>query len=90
MIKICVTLRINDTTDEDLFIETTGYNTNHPYKNADLIIYCNSFAPKDSNPTKSPSFKKTLKEYHWPSSKIKPCPKPIAQWLQPFLEEHEL
>ena len=55
-----------------------------------VVGYCNSFAPKDGNPTQSPSFKKTLKEYHWPSSKIKPCPKPMAQWLESFLEEHEL
>ena len=60
MIKKYVTLRINNTTDEDLIIETTGYNINYRYKNADLIIYCNSFPPKDGNPTKSPSFKKTL------------------------------
>tara|TARA_B100000886_G_scaffold199614_1_gene137640 strand:+ start:249 stop:521 length:273 start_codon:yes stop_codon:yes gene_type:complete len=90
MIKKYVTLRVNNITDEDLIIETTGYNINYQYKNSDLISYCNSFAPKDGNPTQSPSFKKTLKEYHWPSSKIKPCPKPMAQWLESFLEEHEL
>ena len=57
MIKKYVTLRVNNITDEDLIIETTGYNINYQYKNSDLISYCNSFAPKDGNPTQSPSFK---------------------------------
>jgi len=39
MIKKYVTLRINNTTDEDLIIETSGYNINYRYMNADLIIY---------------------------------------------------
>ena len=64
MIKKYVTLRVNNITDEDLIIETTGYNINYQYKNSDLISYCNSFAPKDANPTKSPSFKKILKKYY--------------------------
>ena len=41
MIKKYVTLRVNNITDEDLIIETTGYNINYQYKNSDLISYCN-------------------------------------------------
>ena len=88
MIKKYVTLRINNTTNENLFIETTGYNTNYPHQHTDLISYRNSFAPKDSNSTKSPSFKKTLRNII--GSKIKPSPKPMAQWLQSYLKKHEL
>ena len=83
MIKKYATLRIDNSPNKDLVIETTGYEQNYRYRNEDLIEYCRKYAPKD--PTKSPSFTTTLKHYHW-----KTCPQPTTSWLLPFLEHHKI